>query len=250
MKSNYILASPKSFPSAKLLRDEILAESGERFLVKAEPDIKKAPVIRYGNSFGKFSTDTTFNSPEFISLVSNKKVFSDFLLESGIYAPKFTRETPTPEDFPIVIRQYMNACKGKGIIICKDMSEYLKHRGNFWTRFVPVSTEFGVHVLGGSPVKIFKKKLIEGEEVEEFPIRTSEKYHFSLVTDSEKFPKLREIISRISNTVGVKNFYRLDIGWDNKRKEYFVFEANSAPGLNELTGQLYAKYILENLGGS
>jgi len=246
---DYILASKKSIPSARLLRD-VFSEHGLQLFVTSEPR-KKAPVIRYGNCAGSYLNDISLNTVSFIQLLSNKKTFADLLLSNQINAPLFSRETPNEEDFPIVVRQYMNSCKGKGIIICRNLQEWLPNRGNFWTRWVPVSNEFRVHIIGGNPVKIFRKVLLDGVERDEFPIRTSEKYHFSLVADCEKFPKLNEILGKVKNVLGTENFYALDIGWNNTEKEWFIFEGNSAPGLNEQTANLYSNFIHgHKLGGA
>jgi hypothetical protein len=45
-------------------------------------------------------------------------------------------------------------------------------------------------------------------------------------------------------------FFALDLGWDNNKKEYLVFEANSAPGLNEHTADIYADFILNKINST
>jgi hypothetical protein len=51
------------------------------------------------------------------------------------------------------------------------------------------------------------------------------------------------------NKLGVNydNYYAADIGWDSNRKEYFIFEFNSAPGLNENTAKVYAEFLAERI---
>jgi glutathione synthase/RimK-type ligase-like ATP-grasp enzyme len=45
----------------------------------------------------------------------------------------------------------------------------------------------------------------------------------------------------------IGDFYALDIGRDATNHRYFIFEANSAPGINENTVELYADYFIDKL---
>lgn len=233
----YILTSKSSTLSAKLLRDAL----DKKIIITSEIRNRK-PLIRYGNSASPFEVDTNLNSPDFIRLVSNKKLLSDFLLGNGFYVPKFTKDIP--EKFPVVVRKKLSSFKGKGIVICESIDEWNQYKNFYWTEWVDISTEFRVHVLGKTPIKAFKK-LFAGDNEEKFPVRTSKNYHFSLVSE-EGFPKLMEEIFKLTEVLNGE-FYAVDVGWDREKKKYFIFEVNSAPGLNNNTALLYAKYLNDKL---
>ena len=182
--------------------------------------------------------------------MSNKKLFADKLIDIGLHAPNFSKDLSSIEKFPIVIRQALQLSKGRGIIIVEN-SETLERiwRNNYyWTDWVNMSFELRVHILGGIPVKIFKKCWHNECDEEKFPIRTNQNYDFVLQNMENKYGRLLENIGRISEYLGENNFYSLDVGFDRDRRNYFFLEGNSAPGLNNLTANLYADFILERLG--
>jgi hypothetical protein len=101
-------------------------------------------------------------------------------------------------------------------------------------------------MLGGEPIKIFRKVWTLECEEPECKIRSNNNYHFSLVEQKEgRFTKLYELISRLNGAVGTNNFYALDIGLTEQG--YFIIEGNSAPGLNELTAEIYAKFLIDKI---
>lgn len=248
-----LLCNLTSFTSGKILRDILSEMRGEKVKLTTYPENlmrkKLIPNIRYGSSGGIFNADTHLNSSEFIRLCSNKLVFSRYLGEN-FYTPTYIRDTESLTDdlFPVLIRQNLSLSGGKGIILCKDRNEFTANwRNNYWTKYIYTDYELRVHVLGGNIVKIFKKELVEDAEL---PIRNNATCHFS-IRNIEKYPKLTALVNSLEEYFKSSNlrygFYALDIGWDSKSKKYFIFEANSAPGLNEHTATEYAEYINENL---
>lgn len=243
-----ILANPFSFPSAKILRDGIVERTGAKIIVTSHPErIHNGDiVIRYGNSLpcNSFAIETGINTREFISTVSNKLRFSNLMQSAGIYSPVFSKEQP--EEFPVMIRESLTSSGGKGIHIASSMEEFSGIFNNYfyWTKFIMLDFELRVHVVNGNIVRIFKK---EENFDQEFPIRNNAVCHFAL-KDNETYPKLKPIISKISEIELFKRqVFGLDIAWDKKKQEYFVIEINSAPGLNEHTCEFYADYISSKL---
>jgi glutathione synthase/RimK-type ligase-like ATP-grasp enzyme len=240
-----ILSSRYSFPSARLLKNTLTSLTEDRIKVTATPEKLKRVDIRFGNSFGNYKEDTKLNSPEFISFCSNKLIFSSLLLTNGFYTPIYRRDMDLI--FPLLIRKTLSGSGGRGIILCKDKKEFdLNWNTDHWTEYINTQFELRVHVLDGEIVKIFKK---EEEKSSEFPIRNNASCHFSL-KDTENYPKLYSLIKTLNDLFTSKmgcGFYALDVGWDSKKKEYFIFEANSAPGLNENTANIYAEFLLKNL---
>lgn len=241
-----ILTYRYCFPSARILRDTIEDKIGKRILITADPNRIRRLTLRYGNSDPVSCKDTQFNSPEFINLCSDKKTFSDFLLKRNFFCPKFSREAPTKEDYPLIIRTTLNSTGGRGIIVCRNEEEFKNNWVSYawWTRFIHTSSEYRLHILGGEIKKIQRKI---GEDDEEFPIRNlSNGYHFSIRENLEAFPNTVELVNQL-NEVLVGKFYSLDIGVERDSKKIFIFEANSASGLNENTAEVYADYLIREV---
>jgi D-alanine-D-alanine ligase-like ATP-grasp enzyme len=68
------------------------------------------------------------------------------------------------------------------------------------------------------------------------------------MVDIEKYPKLIKSVENLCTIpVFAKGYYGLDAGWQPDKKEYFIFEINSAPGLNERSAFEYACFIYEEM---
>lgn len=246
-----ILTHRTGLPSAKLLRDALFTETGIRYLVTTRPSHIRRLHVRYGASSPVDCQDTEFNTPEFVNLVSDKLRFSQRIADK-FNTPKFicSRE-PTDDEFPIVIRKTMCGWGGAGIVMCPDRQTFDDNwHGSYWTRFVKTATEFRIHVLGGNIGKLFKKIRIKIDGVrpaeDEFPIRTFKLglYRYSLRNDANSFPDLAELVSQLTNEIGGK-MYTLDVGKLADEDGWFIFEGNTASGLNQHTASVYAKYLVE-----
>ena len=246
-----ILTHRTSFPSAKLLRDALFQETGVRYLVTKHPDRIRRLHVRYGATGQVNCADTKFNSPRLINLVANKLRFSN-TIKDKFATPEFIRNRePYDYEFPIVIREIMQGFGGVGIIMCRDREAFdAAWKGSYWTRFVKTTQEFRVHVLGGELSRLFRKVRIRIDGVRpdevEFPIRTgrSGDYRFSLWSGGSVFPDLTELVGQLHAEIG-GHFYALDVGKLPDNQGWFIFEANSAPGLNRNTASAYAKYLVE-----
>jgi len=241
-----ILTNRAEYPSARLLRDAIEKESGTYMLVTGFPERARGLKIRYGCSAPiERGRDTVFNSPEDIAVMVSKSRFSRLLREHDLPTPIFYQGR-YPSDFPVLIRESLSSFGGRGIHVADNsrVFENLYRNAFWWTTYIPTIFELRVHVLGGKIAKVFKKVSERPDEL--MPIRNITRgYHFSLV-DNNKYPKVEALVKTIGEFFKPA-FYALDIGWDSRNKEYFIFEANSAPGLNENTAELYAKFLCGEL---
>lgn len=243
------LACSGSFPSARLLRDAIKEITNLELILTSHPEKLDNVLIRYGNSFGEYIEDTNLNTPEFIKLLSNKRMFSTMLLENGFYCPEFSRDKSEISGYPVVLRSTLTSSKGRGISIVKTEEEVDKFWTNShsWTKYIPMQYELRCHILGGGLAKVFKKVWRKEEPEAEFPIRCNDTYEFVLQSTEGKYNRLYELVEGLTKILGDNNFYSLDIGWDNNKKQYFILEGNSAPGLNQYTAKMYAEFLINRL---
>jgi glutathione synthase/RimK-type ligase-like ATP-grasp enzyme len=154
---------------------------------------------------------------------------------------------PTDDEFPLLIRKTLSGYGGQGIVVCTTREEFNSQWRNtyYWTRFVHTDFELRVHVFDGQVIKIFKKQCSADTEVSN-PIRNvGHDYHFSM-RDISKYGKVIELVNKLTPIINGVH-YGLDLGYDSKRKEYFVFECNTGCGLNTETAQLYADLIYNKL---
>lgn len=244
-----ILTQKKLFPSAALLRSNLQPFFKEKIWVTTNPNKINTPsVIRWGNLDPISDQIIEINPREFIILCS-KINFSNLLYK---YTNKFFSVitfypmTETPEKFPVVIRETLTSFGGDGIFVVTSIDEFknFQQKANYWSQWIPMESEFRVHVIGGKIVRIFKKECTTNDE---FPIRNSKNCSFSLRENFDSFPKLQTVIENISNTLPKNTFYGLDIGYNKQKKQYTIIEANTAPGLNNNTAEIYAKEIYEML---
>ena len=246
-----ILTHRTSFPSANLLRDALYTETGVRYLLTNHPQRIRRLHVRYGASSPVNCEDTNFNSPDFINLVAHKYRFSQAIRDK-FHTPIFIRQRdPRDDEFPIMIRQYMQSFGGKGIVVCPDRETFDDNwNGEHWTKFTRTTQEFRVHVLGGEIGRLFRKIRVKEDDVrpseDEYPVRTirSGDYRFSLWRDSNSFPDLTKIVGELHDHIG-GHCYALDVGQLPDDQGWFIYEANSAPGINHHTASVYAKYLVE-----
>jgi len=250
-----ILSHRSCMPSARILRDSLESITQKKIPVTTRPSAIKngQEFIRYGNSSlvpdGK---DLGLNQADLISISCNKFKFSELLSKGGFYVPTFNREI-NPEEFPVVVRSSLTLSKGKGIQIAENEEVFKEiwRSGYYWTPFVNMRYELRVHFFNGEILKVFRKSWRSDEEEEKYPIRTNEGYTFILQnTLNNRYEKLFTLIKVLHSKVLNKfhdYFLSLDVGWDANRKEYFIIEANSGPGLNVLTADLYAERIVKSL---
>lgn len=250
---NIILANPKIVNGIKTVRDIILNKTGIKLpVVTSNLTVKSDDkvLIRWSNSLPVKGKDTVFNSPEFIQTAGNKLKCSEFLIKNLIDTIEFYTHQPQLDDFPIVIRKTLNGKGGEGIIVVENMEDFEKNfKNDVWTHYLFFSSEYRIHVMGGTIYRVFKKVLREGEEKDKYPIRNLGKYDFSLRSNIEAFPTFVDLVNKlypVTKNIG-GNFYALDIGMVKENHSPTIIEINTGPGLSENTAQYYADYFIKEL---
>lgn len=262
----YIFTSPTLFPSARVLRNKIEEITGTRLRICTGEfntyGRKRIPVIgiRWGNSSTPNIAiqDMKFNDARLIKIMSNKVLFSNAFKEF-FWVPEFKNTAPTPQDFPLLIRTTMTGFGGRGIIPCSTMTEFGQNWQGFgyWVKYVPMSSEFRVHVVDGNILRIFKKVPTQVQtQIQQFQIRNLHNgYKFELVgTAEDSLLKLKDLAKSVWNkAVDIlhieRGFFAIDVGYSKERKGYFVLEANTAPSLvnNDNTCEVYAEAFIQSL---
>jgi hypothetical protein len=242
-----ILSSRVSILSARLLASAYTEIYNKKCKVTKyiEKINIKEPYIRYGSLSVKMNTeDGNYNSVGFVHTCCDKLYFASLMEVNNIPSPKFNKEKPTK--YPILIRTTLTGHGGIGIHKVFNEEEYQRFKGHYWTPLLNVKKEYRAHILGGKISRLFRK-VLQDQSVEEgdYPIRNShEGYHFRLL-DHASTPKLVSFCNSIAEKVMGK-FYALDIGL-LEDGSLMVFEANSAPGLNNNTVKDYITFIVDDM---
>src|SRR3990167_1939324 len=241
-----ILSYRLGYSCACILRDAIEEVTGKRLKVTCHHERILKLYIRYGNSDSVSCNDTEYNSPDFIRIAAHKLRFSQLLQPHGFDVPIFKQDIPTNDDFPLLIRQTMTGFSAAGIVICRNMDDFISNWNprHYWTKFVYTSREYRVQVLGNKVGRLFRKECRNSVE-DDLPVRNSYAgYHYALRTDLGKFDGLIELVNRVSEFLPGK-FYGLDVGWRPDTRNYFLFEANSGYGVNINSALALANYLNE-----
>lgn len=244
----FIYTNTSMFPSARALAQSLSTKTGSMVRVTAHPDtILSGRFIRWGNSSPIDGGQESYNSAELIGVAANKKLLSDYMVETGI--PCVEIKTGIPSSYPVVNRRTLTGYGGSGITISRTPEDFYfnSRTSRHWSYFRNFSFELGIHIFNGRIIKLFKK-VLKNEYGDEFPIRNSSRgYHFSLV-NQERYPKLYPLVEMFYNEFPIM-FGRMDVGWDCVNKIYRVIEMNTAPRLtNNLdTLEAYTNEFLDIL---
>ena len=239
---NYLLYNKGSSASARALAKLLGIKASSKLLVNP-------PIIRYGNSDNPLSIDTQVNSPESIKLCSNSIQFSQFCQEKGFTSPIYTPLTQVDEieTFPCLIRKKYHR-SGLDIHIINSIEEYESfvhehgRRGFYHVPFIKTEYEIRVHVINGEVVRLFRK--VHADEENNFIRSASFGWGYSL--RSTRYSKAKELAVSLATALDIY-FVALDMAWNKSEKEYCIWEANSGPGLNTETLNIYAQCLSEVL---
>ncbi len=244
-----ILSNPKTMPSARLIRDEINNNGIRCIVTKLTENINpNTCLVRYGNTSSVPVSREVGNSRDLIKICGNKQLTSDIFSKHKINTPIFYKNPEDVEKFPVLVRTTLTSFGGNGMFVVENNSELFSifSSDSVWTTWLDLIREYRVHVVDGHVVKIFKK-IFNGDGEDDFPIRTSKNYHFSIRNNHEVFGYLLSLIKKVNSAVPLE-MVALDIGFDGNTRKYILIEMNSAPGLNVSTAKFYGDHIIKLYG--
>lgn len=209
-------------------------------------------VINYGaTSIPRNILDSlVMNKPTSVLNCANKLRFFTHLyeIESGVNTPSWTSDPTVAKDWiskgkVLLARTVLNGSKGQGIKILTKGVDFIS--APLYTVYIPKQYEYRVHVLGGEVIDIQRKILQKDSDLgsTEKKIRSHNNgWIFTRNPDLLKIPSTK-IAEQARLTVKSMDmdFAAVDIIWSEKRRDCWVLEANSAPGLEGQTIGIYGK---------
>lgn len=199
---------------------------------------------------------TVLNKIEATNTASNKLLAFQALAANGIAIPKFTTDMGTARGWlragdTVVERHELRGNSGAGIrIVNLDDNEMPNDltTAPLYTKFIPKTAEFRVHVFRGEVIDyIEKKKVLADRRPANF-----NKYISSINcgwvfsrTDVRDMPEVRQIAIRAVAALGL-DFGAVDIVYCDGLP--YVLEVNTAPGLSGTTLVKYANAFRRYMG--
>jgi hypothetical protein len=197
---------------------------------------------------------TILNKPSAVNIAANKLSTFNALSAAGISIPKYTTDRTTAMTWlstgsTVVERHQLRGNSGAGIRIVNlhdpEMPNDLQS-APLYTKFIPKSAEFRVHVFRGEVIDYIEKKRLPTERrpanFNEYISSTHCGWVFSR-TGIRDMPEVRLIA--IKAVLGL-DFGAVDIVYENGLP--YVLEINSAPGLNGTTLVKYANALRKFMG--
>lgn len=198
------------------------------------------------------------NKPAAVSVASNKLTALQALRSAGIATPEFTTSRSVAEGwvdrgFTLVERHELRGNSGAGIRIVNlddDEMESTVHTAPLYTKYIPKTAEFRVHVFRGEVIDYIEKKRVASERRGENFNKYISSIHAGWVfarTDVRDMSEVRQIAIRAVAALGL-DFGAVDIVYYEGRP--YVLEVNTAPGLTGTTLVRYANAFRRFMGVS
>ena len=211
-----------------------LAE-GLGLVCRKTPKAGDTIVIRWGSSVNiAWPLDKCINNPIAIRLaahgINSLKVMRDADINS--------LEVLNASDlvYPVIGRNKINHRAGTDATFIASEDLFVKCL--YYTKYVPLRTEFRAHVIGTEVVKLLRK--VKREEDADDKIRTSVRgWGFFRVDHKNNYKKVQAEAVRALNALGLF-FGGVDCGYDTNGKSVII-EVNTAPALNSDTLQVYIR---------
>lgn len=229
--------------SARALADalggRVLRLEGSRY-VERNQDI----VVNWGRS-GDIPYRSVLNSAAAVRTAGNK-LFAFTAMRDNCRTPEWwVRREEIPDDaFPIVCRTTLTGHSGAGIVMAQRRSDLVD--APLYVRYVKKQDEYRIHVgrMRGEYIiiSIQRKAKRAGFEGANFQIRNHDN-GFVYVRDGVNPPE--DVIQQARDALEAcgLDFGAVDVIWNNHRREAYVLEINTAPGLEGTTIEHYAQFF-------
>lgn len=209
---------------------------------------RKDVIVNWGSStpphFRWMEQD--LNKPQAIALASNKlETFLQFRHTSFTDVPQWTtsqREAQHWVDlgYTVYCRTSLTGHSGRGIVVSRDGDTVVP--APLYTEYTKHKHEYRVHVFKGEVLYVQQKKKRLGSTIRNSGIRNhGNDWVYCTPTDTPSELLLSSCVQAVQ-LLGL-DFGAVDIGHRIRDNRFFVFEINTAPGLEGITLDKYAKAI-------
>ncbi len=209
---------------------------------------RKDVIVNWGSStpphFRWMEQD--LNKPHAIALACNKlETFLQFRHTSFTDVPQWTTSQKEAQHwvnlgYTVYCRTSLTEHSGSGIVVCRDGDTIVP--APLYTEYTKHKDEYRVHVFKGEVLDVQKKKKRNGFVGSSTGIRNYSSGWVYARNDIANPDMLCSIAIQAVNLLGL-DFGAVDIGHRLIDNKFFVFEVNTAPGLEGTTLDKYSKAI-------
>jgi len=245
--TNFVIYSYSSkSQSAKLLAKELntYCLPGTYSIPTNKPPI----IINWGCSNPKIYVD--YNAVFAIWNACNKWASFASFRDFGVSCPNFTDDPHTvvdwlKQDLVVIGRKSLTGTRGKGIVIIKDIPEFVECP--LYTLYEKPTKEFRIHVVNGKMIdaeeKRRRKSALDADQVNQYVRNLKGGWVFC--HQNVEVPKSVEQESiKAVKALGL-DFGGVDCIWQKKGDRALILEVNTAPGLSPTTVSKYAAAFKE-----
>ena len=186
------------------------------------------------------------NKPHAIALASNKlNTFLEYRTKSFIHVPQWTTNPSEAQHWldlglKTYCRKLLSSHSGNGIVVCNAGDTLIS--APLYTLHTKHKDEYRVHIFKGEVLDVQKKKRKLGFTGSSSGIRNHSSGWIYARTDVAIPDMLCPIAIQAVELLGL-DFGAVDIGHKVNDNKFFVFEVNTAPGLEGSTLDKYTKAI-------
>lgn len=227
--------------SARILAEKLSALVGYK-VFRGKPRLSRKNIM-WGSTIGfDPGLGSYVNHPEAVANARNK-IWTFERLEGVCSIPPYTTDKAIAEgwiaDGKTVLARTPSGQAGSGISVCTSDTGLVD--APLYTLYIKKRKEYRVHVINGQAVAVYEKRRKVGQQSD--PIIRSHRrgWVFCKLNVSEP-DGLRELAVNAVRALGL-DFGGVDVIWNEKQNRCYVLEINTAPGLCNQTGDLYAAGI-------
>lgn len=205
-------------------------------------------VVNWGNSHMNKELENclVLNKPEIVAEITNKLKFFH-LMPDSVRVPEFTTDPEVAkgwitEGSKVVCRSVLSGHSGEGIDVVdkEELIDVLSSSTKVYVKYIPKKEEYRVHVMGGVPILVQRKakKHDIPSDLVNWQVRNHHNGFVFVKNDVNEPEDVTKQALAAMEASGL-DFGAVDVIYNEYRKQAFVLEINTAPGLEGTTGDTY-----------
>lgn len=231
----YVLCHKKSRPTGRKVAAALGVKSRFRTIVPAD-----TLLLRWGNPLQP-DMPSLIQPARGIMKAGNKLIALTCMKNAGVLVPEFTQQQPDRNIGTWFGRSAHGMGGGDIIVQPQGMITYGFAESEFWTKHVPNTREYRIHVFGNRVLGVMGKYLDFPEQVGTGYIKNYAHGYRFRTPPQELKPDRHDAAIAAVNALGL-DFGAVDllVGEDGRA---YVLEVNTAPALAPLTARKYIQAI-------
>lgn len=202
--------------------------------------IRPATVINWGGALPIRGRVSYINHPSAVNVARNKLNTFIKLTQAGVFTPPFTTDERVARQWVeqnsvVYGRKYLESSEGRGIVILTQDSVW--DRCPLYTKSIHKPHEYRVHVVRGEVIDFTKKRRRNEAQANDYIRNSNNGWVFC--RDGVSLPDtVRDAAIRSVVALGL-DFGAVDIAYKQQENRAYVFEVNTAPGIEATTLDKY-----------